>query len=77
MLREERGTVNKAFGNRLKALAAQKNLRQTELAARMGMDYDHLNRVLNGRRPVYAEELPRYAEVLGVTVEAILGMEEG
>lgn len=68
--------MNKEIGGRLKALAAQRKLRQTELAARMGMDYEHLNKVLNGRRPVYAEELPRYAEVLGVSLEAILGMEK-
>lgn len=64
------------IGSRLKDLAARRKMRQTELAARMGMDYGHLNRVLNGRRPIYAEELPRYAEVLGVSLEVILGMEE-
>ena len=68
--------MNREIGSRLKVLAAKQRLRQTELAARMGMDYEHLNRVLNGRRPVYAEELPRYAEALGVSVEAILGLEE-
>lgn len=68
--------MNKEIGGRLKVLAAQRKLRQTELAARMGMDYQHLNKVLNGRRPVYAEELPRYAEALGVSLEAILGMEK-
>ncbi len=68
--------MSKELGSRLKALAARKKLRQTELAARMGMDYGHLNRVLNGKRPIYAEELPRYAQVLEVSLEAILGMEE-
>ena len=64
------------IGKRLKALAAERKLRQSELATRLGMDYEHVNRVLNGRRAVYAEELPRFAEVLGVSVEAILGLEE-
>ena len=68
--------MNKEIGGRLKALAARRKLRQTEFAARMEMDYQHLNKVLNGNRPVYAEELPRYAEVLGVSLEEILGMEE-
>ena len=68
--------MSKEIGGRLTVLAAERKLRQTELAARMGMDYEHLNKVLNGRRPIYAEELPRYAEVLGVSLEAILGMEE-
>lgn len=68
--------MSKELGSRLKALAARKKLRQTELAARMGLDYGHLNRVLNGKRPIYAEELPRYAQVLEVSLEAILGMEE-
>jgi transcriptional regulator with XRE-family HTH domain len=68
--------LSKEIGRRLKTLAAERKLRQTELAARMGMDYGHLNQVLNGHRPVYAEELPRYAVVLGVSLEAILGLEE-
>ncbi len=68
--------MNKEIGARLKTLAARRKLRQTELAARMGMDYQHLNKVLNGSRPVYAEELPRYAEVLGVSLEEILGLEK-
>ena len=68
--------MSKEIGRRLKTLAAERKLRQTELAARMGMDYGHLNQILNGHRPVYAEELPRYAEVLGVSLEAILGLEK-
>ena len=68
--------MDKEIAARLKTLTARKKLRQTELAVRMGMDYGHLNQVLNGRRPVYAEELPRYAEALGVSMEAILGLEE-
>ena len=63
--------MSKEIGKRLKVLAAERKLRQTELAARMEMDYGHLNQVLNGHRPVYAEELPRYAEVLGVSLETI------
>lgn len=68
--------MSKEIGKRLKVLAAERKLRQTELAARMEMDYGHLNQVLNGHQPVYAEELPRYAEVLGVSLETILGLEE-
>ena len=68
--------MSKEIGRRLKSLTKKRRMRQTELAARLGMDYTHLNRVLNGHRPIYAEELPRYAEVLGVSLEAILGLEE-
>lgn len=68
--------MSKEIGRRLKVLAAERKLRQTELAARMEMDYGHLNQVLNGHRPIYAEELSRYAEVLGVSLETILGLEE-
>ena len=75
-LKSEGETLSKEIGKRLKVLAAERKLRQTELAARMEMDYGHLNQVLNGHRPVYAEELPRYAEVLGVSLETILGLEE-
>ena len=68
--------MSKELGARLKALTAAKKLRQSELAVRIGMDYEHLNRVLNGRRPIYAEDVPRFAKALGVSLEEILGPEE-
>lgn len=65
--------IDKSMSGRLKRLTREKRLRQKELAARLGMDYQSLTRALNGRRPIYAQELPRFAEALEVSLEAILG----
>ena len=58
------------------AALKQKKMRQRELAARLGMGYQQVTRAVNGRRPVYAQELPRYAEALGVSMESLLGLGE-
>ena len=68
--------VDITLAKRLKKRACKLNLRQRELAARLRMDYDKVNCALNGRRPIYAQELPRYAEALETTVNALLGLEE-
>ena len=68
--------VDADISRRLKAMMKRKKLRQTELAARLGMDYQNLTRAMNGRRPIYARELPEFAEALGVSVNAILGGSE-
>jgi transcriptional regulator with XRE-family HTH domain len=68
--------IDKEIGRRLRSIAAGKRMYQTELAARMGMSYWKLNRALNGQRPIYAQEVPRFAEALGVDVKAILGEAE-
>ena len=68
--------IDREISGRIKNAMKQKKMRQTELAARMVMDYQRVNRAVNGRRPVYAQELPRFARALEVTVESLLGQEK-
>ena len=67
--------IDKRLAARLRRVAAEKRILQTELAARMDMSYWKLNRAMNGQRPIYAQELPRFARALGVEVTALLGGE--
>ena len=68
--------IDAMLSKRLKTALKRKKMRQKELAARLGMDYQQLTRAMNGRRPIYAQELPRFARALEVSVESLLGMEE-
>ena len=68
--------IDLELAQRMKKLTRKKKLRQKELAARLGMDYQKVNKALNGRAPVYAQELPRYAAALETRMEALLGLEE-
>ena len=62
MLRDD--TVNR----KLKELLRKKKLKQTEVAERSGIAYQSLHRAVNGRRPIYAEELLPLAGAIGVDV---------
>ena len=70
MLRDD--TVNR----RLKALIREKKLKQTEVARRCGIPYQSFHRAVNGRRPIYAEELLPLAEAIGEEVSALLALDE-
>ena len=65
-------TVNR----NLRLIMRRKGVRQTELAKACGLTYQSLHRAVNGRRPIYADELPYLAQALGESVDALLGMEE-
>ncbi len=67
--------IDVELARRMKRLLKQKKLRQKELAARLGMDYHRVWSILNGRRPLYAQDLPRFAGALEVSLEDILGRE--
>ena len=67
--------IDVELAKRTKALLKRKKLRQKEVAARIPMDYQRLTRILNGRQPLYAQELPRFAEAMEVSLEEILGTE--
>lgn len=69
MLRDD--TVNR----RLKALLREKKLKQTEVAEKCGIAYQSLHRAVNGRRPIYAEELLPLAEAIGVDISALLALD--
>jgi len=65
-------TVNR----NLRQIMRRKGIRQTELAKLCGLAYQNLHRAVNGRRPIYADELPGLARALGESVDALLGLEE-
>ena len=66
----ERAELSEAIKNRM----LEKGLKQTELAAKLQMDYQSLTRALNHRRPIYAEELPRFAAALDVSMDTLVGI---
>lgn len=70
MLRDD--TVNR----RLKELLREKKLKQTEVAEKCGIAYQSLHRAVNGRRPIYAEEVLPLAEAVGVDVSMLLALDE-
>ncbi len=60
---------------RLRQLIHERGIKQKTLALRCGMKYQDLSRAVNGRRPIYAHELWPIASALGVSVNALLGLE--
>ena len=69
MLRDK--TVNR----RLKELLRQKKIKQTVAAEKCGIAYQSFHRAVNGRRPVYADELLPLARVLDVEVTELLALD--
>ena len=51
-------------------------LTQTELAARLGVSYPRLNEIINGRRSVTPDTALRLAQVLGMTADFWLGLQQ-
>ena len=45
------------------------------MAEKCGIAYQSLHRAVNGRRPIYAEELLPLAEAIGVEVGALLELD--
>ena len=58
----------------LRRLLRERGMKAAELAARSGIHYGCLCKVLREERPLYAEELLPLARVLGVSAETLLGM---
>ncbi len=69
-------TRDTTVNQNLRLIMRRKGIRQTELAAACGLKYQNLHRAVNGRRPIYAFELPGLARALGESVSALLGLEE-
>ena len=63
------------IASRIKRLAKRRRLTQTELARIMQIDPQSLYRALNGRRPIYAQEIRTLAWALGCRYADILGEE--
>lgn len=62
----------KELSETIKAILRERGLCQKDFAATLRMSYQSLNRAVNGRRPIYAEELPRFADALGVSTDRLL-----
>lgn len=63
-----------AANRELKRLLAERGMGTEELAARSGIGFDSLCRVLRETRPLYANELLPLARALGVSADALLGL---
>ena len=68
-------------GERIREMRWKRHLSQSDLAAQMQVrgvtiERDSVSRVENGTRFIPDYELPVFAEVLGVSVTWLLGMEE-
>lgn len=66
---------DRLVNERLKLLLHSSGMKQTELAARTGMKYQNIHRAINGKRPIYADELAQLAAALGTSAAALLGLE--
>lgn len=65
--------MNDSLGDRIRRLREAKEWRQDDLAEKMGLGRETLSAIENGRRPVKAGELGRFADVLGVSSDQLLG----
>lgn len=54
-----------------RALKGQRRL-QLEIAKDTGIAYQTINRMLNGRQPLYLDEIAQIARALGVSVDSLL-----
>ena len=65
-------TLRKVMGTRLKTLRKQKAWSQKELAAKVGIRFQQLNKYESGLNTPPAEMLVRLADVLAVSVDFLL-----
>lgn len=57
-------------GLRIKELREQANLRQSQVAAYLGIDQSYLSKIESGERPISVEQLEKLAKLYGCNVEA-------
>ena len=69
-------TLREILGERLHLARRRAGLSQVELARRAGISPTTLNRVELGRQKLYAETLVTLAHILGVSVDALVAMDE-
>lgn len=65
--------MNNALGERIRQLREAKGWQQDELAQKIDLSREVLSGIENGRRQIKAEELGRFADVLGVSSDQLLG----
>ncbi len=63
--------ANYPFDVGIKQLCAQKGMKQKYLAEQIGCSEQALCDIMAGRRLIKACEIPRFAKVLGVTIDQI------
>lgn len=64
--------LRKAFGQRVKQLRKQKHWQQKQLAAKVDIRYQLLNKYESGQHIPPADTLIRLSEALGVTIDYLL-----
>ena len=65
--------MSNVLGERIRQLREVKGWQQDELAQKMDLSRETLSGIENGRRQIKAEELGRFADVLGVSSDQLLG----
>ncbi|MDR0249767.1 MAG: helix-turn-helix domain-containing protein [Burkholderiales bacterium] len=63
-----------ALGERISRLRKLKNVTQTQLAETLGVSQQTIQSYEVGRRRIQVDSLPSLAEVLGVSVEELIGL---
>lgn len=72
-MKHGRKELAKVFASRLAELLDKRGLKVIELAGILGVDRTRISHWLSGEQFPRVELLPRLAEVLGVTVDYLLG----
>ena len=65
--------MSNTLGAKIKLLREAKGWRQDELAQKMGLNRETLSNIENNHRQIKAEELSRFADVLEVSADQLLG----
>jgi transcriptional regulator with XRE-family HTH domain len=66
--------MNKQISQILEAILEEKNIKQKELAAEIGVTEVTISRYLNGNRKPHSDIIIKMAEYLGVSTDYLLGM---
>ena len=65
--------MSSTLGNRIKLLREANDWLQDELAQKVGLNRETISSIENNHRQIKAEELSRFADVLGVSSDQLLG----
>ncbi len=65
--------MSSTLGNRIKLLREVNDWLQDELAQKVGLNRETISSIENNHRQIKAEELSRFADVLGVSSDQLLG----
>jgi transcriptional regulator with XRE-family HTH domain len=68
--------TNKKIGQRIKKLREEIGMNQQDLADRLGVLRPTISQMENGGRKVTAEELIKFSQILNISVQYLMGLEE-